>query len=148
MGIIAAATIFHQETKDVRSDLMVDGEDTRRYLRTCGFTEAESEEIIADARADQPSTSTTQDPVITLFRQHAFQDFLRKWPKQWARGRGDTAEEAARAGKTDAREASAGVVTPARTPARNNEGHVGTPSIPTPRPCSQSTPGSTKRPTS
>ena len=133
MGVIAAAIIFHQETKDVSSDLMVDGEDTRRYLRTCGFTEAESEEIIADARADQPSTSTTQDPVITLFRQHAFQDFLRKWPKQWARGRGDTAEEAARAGKTDAREASAGVVTPARTPARNDEGHVGTPSIPTPK---------------
>jgi len=133
MGVIAAATIFHQETKDVSSDLMVDGEDTRRYLRTCGFTEAESEEIIAEARADQPSTSTTQDPVITLFRQHAFQDFLRKWPKQWARGRGDTAEEAARAGKTDAREASAGVVTPARTPARNDEGYVGTPSIPTPK---------------
>jgi hypothetical protein len=90
MGAIAAAIIFHQETKDVSSALMVDGEDTRRYLRTCGFTEAESEEIIAEARADQPSTSTTQDPVITLFRQHAFQDFLRKWPKQWARGRGHT----------------------------------------------------------
>jgi len=72
----------------VSPDLMVDGEGTRRYLRICGFTEAESEEIIADARADQPSTSTTQDLVITSFRQHAFQDFLRKWPKQWARGRG------------------------------------------------------------
>ena len=38
--IVAAAIIFHQETKDVSADLMVEGEDTRRYLRTCGFTEA------------------------------------------------------------------------------------------------------------
>ena len=51
--IVAAAIIFHQETKDVSADLMVEGEDTRRYLRTCGFTEAESEEIIADARAER-----------------------------------------------------------------------------------------------
>ena len=131
--IVAAAIIFHQETKDVSADLMVEGEDTRRYLRTCGFTEAESEEIIADARADQPSSSTTEDLVIPSFQQHASQDFLRKWLKQWAHGGGDTAEEAARAGKPDAREASAGVGTPARTPARNDEGHVGTPLIPTPK---------------
>ena len=131
--IVAAAIIFHQETKDVSADLMVEGEDTRRYLRTCGFTEAESEEIIADARADQPSTSTTEDRVIPSFRQHASQDLLRKWLKQWAHGGGDTAQEAARAGKPDAREASAGVGTPARTPARNDEGHVGTPLIPTPK---------------
>ena len=38
-GIIAAAIIFHQETSDVRPDLMVDAEGTRRYLRPCGFTE-------------------------------------------------------------------------------------------------------------
>jgi hypothetical protein len=131
--IVAAAIIFHQESKDVSADLMVEGEDMRRYLRTCGFTEAESEEIIADAHADQPSTSMTQDLVIPSFLQHAFQDFLRKWPKQWASCGGDTAEEAARAGKPDAREASAGVGTPARTPARNDEGHVGTPLIPTPK---------------
>ena len=66
-GIIAAAIIFHQETSDVSPDLMVDAEGTRRYLRPCGFTEAQIDEIIADARADQPSTSTTQDLVITSF---------------------------------------------------------------------------------
>jgi hypothetical protein len=46
---------------------MLDAECVRRYLRTCGFSKAQSEEIIADARADQPSTSTTQDLVITSF---------------------------------------------------------------------------------
>jgi hypothetical protein len=55
---------------------MLDAECVRRYLRTCGFSEAQSEEIIADARADQPSTSTTQDLVITSFRQDALQGLL------------------------------------------------------------------------
>ena len=115
-------------------DLLVDVEGTRRYLRSCGFTVAQSEEIIADARSDQPSTSTTQDMVITSFRQHALQGFLRRWPKQRACDRGDTAEEAVRARTTDAREASAGVVTPARTSARSDREHVVTPSIiPTPK---------------
>ena len=82
-GIIAAAIIFHQETSDVSPDLMVDAEGTRRYLRPCGFTEAQIDEIIADALAD---------------------------------------------------EASAGVVTPARTSARNVREHVVTPLIiPTPK---------------
>ena len=82
-GIIAAAIIFHQETSDVRPDLMVDAEATRRYLRPCGFTEVQIDEIIADALAD---------------------------------------------------EASAGVVTPARTSARNVREHVVTPLIiPTPK---------------
>ena len=45
-GIIAAAIIFHQETSDVRPDLMVDAEGTRRYLRPCGFTEVQIDEII------------------------------------------------------------------------------------------------------
>ena len=107
---------------------------TRSYLRTCGFTEAQSEEIIADARADQPSTPTNQDLVITSFRQAALNDLLTRCPRQRARGRGDTAEEAVRARKTDAREASAGVVTPARTLARSDREHVVTPSIiPTPK---------------
>ena len=82
-GIIAAAIIFHQETSDVRPDLMVDAEGTRRYLRPCGFTEVQIDEIIADALAD---------------------------------------------------EASAGVVTQARTSARNVREHVVTPLIiPTPK---------------
>jgi hypothetical protein len=82
-GIIAASIIFHQETSDVSPDLMVDAEGTRRYLRPCGFTEAQIDEIIADALAD---------------------------------------------------EASAGVVTPARTSARNVREHVVTPLIiPTPK---------------
>jgi hypothetical protein len=55
---------------------MVDAEGTRRYLRPCGFTEVQIDEIIADALAD---------------------------------------------------EASAGVVTPARTSARNVREHVVTP---------------------
>ena len=80
---IAAAIIFHQETSDVRPDLMVDAEGTRRYLRPCGFTEVQIDEIIADALAD---------------------------------------------------ETSAGVVTPARTSARNVREHVVTPLIiPTPK---------------
>ena len=66
-GIIAAGLTFHQETRDESPDLMLDAECVRRYLRTCGFSKAQSEEIIADARADQPSTSTTQDLVITSF---------------------------------------------------------------------------------
>jgi len=107
-GIIAAAITFHQQTRDVSSDLLVDVEGTRRYLRSCVFTVAQSEEIIAEARSDQPSTTRTQDMVITSFRQHALQGFLRRWPMQRASDRGDTAEEAVRARTTDAREASAG----------------------------------------
>jgi len=79
-GIIAAAITFHQETSDVRPDLMVDAEGTRRYLRPCGFTEAQIDEIIADARADQPSsirkrcrvsTCMLQMPTCMLRSQHA-----------------------------------------------------------------------------
>jgi len=95
-GITAAGLTFHQETRDESPDLMLDAECVRRYLRTCGFSEAQSEEIIADARADQPSTSTTQDLVITSFRQDALQGLLTGCPKQpqkpeWACGRCDTA---------------------------------------------------------
>ena len=83
-GIIAAAIIFHQETSDVSPDLMVDAEGTRRYLRPCGFTEAQIDEIIADARADQPSSSTVVTPARTSarnVREHVVTPLIIPTPK-------------------------------------------------------------------
>ena len=83
-GIIAAAITFHQETSDVSPDLMVDAEGTRRYLRPCGFTEAQIDEIIANARADQPSSSTVVTPARTSarnVREHVVTPLIIPTPK-------------------------------------------------------------------